>query len=188
MVSFIYKSLQYFITQRIPEIKYISLYNNQFNNSQTNRPIPYPAVLIEILPITFQNLANQMQYAEVNINLHFGTEIYNGFDRNDAMQDRSLEHLSLLDKLYVGLNRVNSEILPDEFKNEFYLQSAFNRTGLQLNLYNSVVNHSIITGKFIIYDSSAVKRYNEFELEDINVKSFYIPVTENTTVKELIIK
>ena len=108
MISSIYKSLQYFITDRISEIKYISLYNDQFNQPLENRALPMPAVLIEILPINFENLLRQVQYAEVDINIHFGTEIYSGFDRDDAKQDSSLNHLILLDKLYVGLNNVNS--------------------------------------------------------------------------------
>jgi len=175
MIASIYTTLQYFITERIPEIAYISLYNDQFNNHDSNRALPMPAVLIEILPINFENMLQQVQYAKVDVNIHFGTEIYNGFDRDDAMQDSSLEHLALLDKLYIGLNRVNSEMLPDEMKNELYMQGGFRRNSLSLNRYNSVIHHSVINGSFMIYDLSAIKTYNEIELSDIKLKTWYEP-------------
>jgi len=176
MISFIYKTLEYFITQRVPEIKYVSLYNNQFNNIEINRPINYPAVLIEILPIQFNDLLHNVQYSPVSVNIHLGTEIYNSFDRGDNNQTRSFEHLSLLDKLYIGLNRANSELLPDELKNELYIQGGFKRTGLRLNSYNTTINQSIITGNFIFFDNSAITRYNTIELEDINLTTHFYPV------------
>jgi len=175
MIGQIFSTLQYFITERIPEVKYISLYNNQFGNYEDNRQFDLPAVLIEILPINFDNLLNQVQYSEIQVNLHIGTEIYNGFDRNDKMQDRSFEHLQLLDKLFIGLNRVNSEELPEELKSEIFIQSGFRRNSVTVNPYNSVINHSVINGSFVLFDYSTVKKYNEIELTDIDVKTWYIP-------------
>lgn len=173
MIAQIFKTLQYFITERIPEIKYVSLYNNQFNQPLDNRAIPTPAILIEILPINFDNMLKGVQYSKVDINIHFGTEIYSGFDRDDKMQDSSFEHLNLLDKVYIALNRVNSEDLPDEMKNELFQQGGLKRTGVQINQYNSVLHHSIIKAKFMLFDLSAIKLYNEYELEDINLKTWY---------------
>ena len=173
MISSIYKTLQYFITERIEEIKYVSLYNDQFNRPSSNRATPTPAILIEILPINFDNLLKQAQYAQVNVNIHFGTEIVTSFDRDDAMQDTSLEHLVLLDKIYIALNRVNSNELPDEMQSDIFLQGGLKRTGLQINQYNSVMHHSIINATFMLFDLSAVKTYTELELTDINVKTWY---------------
>ncbi len=175
MIGQIYTTLQHFITERIPEIKYVTLYNNQFNQHLENRALPLPGILIEILPINFDDMLNNVQYAKVDVNIHFGTEIYNGFDRDDAMQDTSFEHLELLDKLYIGLNRVNSEDLPDEMKNELYIQGGFRRNSVTVNQYNSVIHHSVINGSFMLFDLSAVKKYTEVELKDVDLKVNYIP-------------
>ena len=175
MIASIFKTFQYFITDRLPEIKYVTLYNNQFNNSDSNRALPMPSVLIEILPINFDNMLLNVQYAKVDINIHLGTEIYNGFDRNDKMQDRSFEHLKMLDKLYITLNNVNSANLPNELKDQLFIQGSFRRNRVTLNNYNSVINHSIINGSFMLLDYSAFKLYNEYELTDINIKTWYIP-------------
>jgi len=173
MFENIFKTIQYFITERIPEIKYVSLYNDQFNRPLENRAIPTPAILIEILPINFDNLLNNVQYAKVNVNIHFGTEIVNGFDRNDAMQDSSFKHLNLLDKIYLGLNNINSNDLPDNLKSDLFIQAGLKRTGVQVLQYNSTIHHSIINASFIFFDGSAVKRYTEYELTDINSKIWY---------------
>jgi len=173
MVSNIYKMLEYFITERVPDIKYISLYNNQFNNSETNRAIPLPAVLIEILPINFNDYLSNVQYATVQVNLHLGTPIYNGFDRGDKMQDNSFKHLRLLDKLYIGLNKVNSSLLPDEYKNELFYNGIFKRNSVQFQTYNSIIHTSIISGSFAMLDKSAVDYYTMVELEDIVSDVFY---------------
>jgi len=193
MIASIFKTLQYFITERVPDIKYISLYNNQFNNSDSNRPLPMPAVLIEILPINFDDLLQNVQMSIVEVNIHLGTEIYNGFDRDDSMQDTSLDHLKLLDKLYIGLNRVNTQDLPDELKDDNYIISAgFKRNRVTLQNYNSPINHSIINGSFKMFDLSAMKKWTEYELEDIKLKSWYYPIKPegpfNPDIKELDIK
>lgn len=175
MISSIFTTLQYFITDRVEDIKYLSLYNNQFNQPDSNRALAMPAVLIEILPINFNDLLNNVQYAEIDVNIHVGTDNYTSFDRGDSMQDASLGHLQILDKLYIALNRVNSEELPEDMKSELFSQAMFKRVGVQLNQYNSSIYHSIIKGKFMFYDLSAVKRYNEYELTDIDVKYWYYP-------------
>jgi len=175
MIGFIYKLIQYYLTERVKDIKYISLYNNQFQDHVSNRSIPTPAVLIEILPINFDDLLNNVQYSKVNINIHIGTDNYNGYDRDDIMQDNSLEHLELLDKIYIALNRVTSLDLPDDLKNEMYIQGEFRRNSVTIDTYNSTIHHSIINGSFMLFDLSAVKKYQELELEDIKLKTFYIP-------------
>lgn len=175
MIANIYKTIEYFLTSRVTDLKYVSLYNDQFNNPLSNRALPMPAILIEILPITFKDLLNNVQYSEVEVNLHFGTEIVNGFDRDDSMQNNSFEYLQLLDKIYIALNNVNSQDLPDELKSDIFLQGGLVRTGLQLNQYNSTLYTAVIKAKFMLFDCSAVKQYTELELTDINLNTWYIP-------------
>jgi len=173
MVANIFKTIEYFITQRVPEIKYVSLYNNQFNNPESNRQIPLPAVLIEILPINFNDLLQNVQYAEVNVNIHLGTEIYSSFDRNDKMQDNSFNNLRMLDKLYISLNRINTSDLPPELKDELFYNAQLKRVGLQLTTTSSIIHTSIISTRFILFDTSAVQYYSEVELQDIQQSVVY---------------
>lgn len=175
MIGQIYKTIQYFVRERIPEIKHISLYNRQFDVPRDNRAFDYPALLIEIDTIPFQNQLSQVQYAQVGIKLHIGTEIYAGFDSGDSMQDSSFEHLKILDKVFIGLNRVNSKELPAEMQDPMYPQSSLRRDSIRLLTGDGVVHHSIINCSFIITDLSAMKKYTEYELSDITLNSYYKP-------------
>jgi len=112
MYKYAYQLLEYFITNNVPEIKYISLYNGQFQNIMKEREIPFPGALIEFDPIITDYYLGRVQNYEITITIHIGSEIYTGFERGDSRQDNSLDHLTLLDDVFVALDNKCTTDLP----------------------------------------------------------------------------
>lgn len=102
----IYKLVEKVITEKLPQVKYFGLYRNQFFNSSGDREIPYPAVLLEIKPITFNQQLFYNQDSIVNITLHIGMNIVNNIERGDKMLDNSLSIIELMDDIHEYLDGI----------------------------------------------------------------------------------
>jgi len=174
MFSYIYNFLRYIINNNISDIKHIDLYNNQFQNLSTNDPIPYPAVLIEIVPdAVFEQYSNKLQIAQITVNLYLGTEFASSLRSNDSKIDKSLEHLSLVDRLFKYVEGVNNNDLPDELKSTIYEIGSLHRKTVEfLTGYNTVkVTKTSFIFRFA--DASAYPTYTTVNLTDLNVTGEY---------------
>lgn len=174
MISTIYKTIAYTIKERLPEIKHFDLYNNQYNNYEDNSPIRTPAVFLEIPPINMSQLLRGVQYGAINVNIHLFIDKFRGTEFNSKGFEKSLNDINIIDKLYVALNRCNSNIIPEDKRNDLFYQGAFKRTGITFNSGSIGTGQShIITGEFILLDKSAADLYNSVELSDINLDVKY---------------
>lgn len=57
-------------------IKYVALWNNQFNVEDENISFGYPCVFIEFANITYSDYTNGVQKYQMNVYLHIGFESY----------------------------------------------------------------------------------------------------------------
>jgi len=103
MYKYLYKFIQEQLLS-ISSLKYISLFNDQFNNETEERSIPYPAVLVEFLPYEPLFYLNRYSTGTMEVVIHVGSEIITGLEYGDKLQDNSLEHLSLVDDIYKVLD------------------------------------------------------------------------------------
>lgn len=168
MYKHLYLLFQYNIKAYIPEIKYVSLYNRQFDNIQGEREYPFPACLVEILPMTFDNIGNFNQTTIANVRLHVGTEIYEGLEFGDSQQNDALDHLSLLDKFHYVLNNIatDTSYVPENTTlsgitydyTGFYIQSC-RRKGTQTYYSQSSVRTSTIDFELFLLDQTAEPEY-----------------------------
>lgn len=95
----IYNICEHIINQ-LPQVKYFGLYRNQFNNSNKDREINYPAVLLEIKPIVFNQQLGYNQDATVTISLHVGMQVVNNIEKGDKKLDNSLDMIELIDDIH----------------------------------------------------------------------------------------
>lgn len=107
----IYNLVQKVITDKLPQVKYFGLYRNQFNKNTTDREINYPAVLLQIQPVNFNQQLNWNQDAVCNIVLHIGMEIVNNLEKGDKMIDKSVDLLELVD----DINEVFDGLIGQEY-------------------------------------------------------------------------
>lgn len=124
----IYKIVEKNISQ-ISEIKYFGLFRNQFTNVTNEREINYPAVLLEIKPITFKQQLMYNQDAVVNITLHIGMQIVNNIEKGDKMLDNSLNMIQLMDRIYEYMDGIRYDDIISTGTTETHVSiGSFTRT------------------------------------------------------------
>ena len=169
MFQAIYKLFEYILKTNVEEIKYISLYSNQFNRENESDRISYPAAFLEIVPLETTQWLDSVQYSTVTVRLHIVSEFYTTFKDSDKLLDKSFEHLALLDKIYLMFNEKNDLDIPEEFYNNSYITiGKMVRTGVDLSRDFGIKKDSIINFQFFLTDNSASaeKTYVEFTSQD----------------------
>lgn len=104
----IYNFFEDVITTRLSEVKYVGLFRNQFTNVGKDRPIDYPAILVQIDPLTFKQLQGCVQTSKMSVTLHVGMQIVNNIERGDKTVDNSWDYLDLMDRVWDAFDGINS--------------------------------------------------------------------------------
>ena len=160
MFQSIYKLFQYIITTYVKEVKYFSLYSNQFNRERESERINYPSVFLEILPAETKQYLNSVQYSIMNVRLHIVSEFNTSFNSTDKMLDTSFEHLALLDKIHIMFNNVSFLSIPKEFyDNDNYNIGKIVRNGIEVSRDFGSKKDSIVSFQFYLTDLSAEDEY-----------------------------
>jgi hypothetical protein len=96
----LYTALKDEIQTRLPEIKYVALFNNQFihsNGVQRNEnAFLYPCVLLEFSQSNFRDLSQGVQQFDITVTTHLGFESY---------KDEDTDVLRLKQELYKVVQR-----------------------------------------------------------------------------------
>lgn len=162
---------QYNIQKYLKEVRYVSLYNRQFENIQEEREFDYPAVLIEILPINYDNILGFNQTSIVNVRLHVGTTIYEGLELGDSQQNDALNHLNILDKLHLYLNNVATD--------DYYLPSGTTTSGITYDYQDFYIQSCRRKASNTTYSQSSLR------VSTIDFELFVLDKTAATIFTEL---
>lgn len=96
----LYIALKKEIETKLPEIKKVGLYNNQFENESTENAFGYPCVFIQFQSNGFKELTNGVQQFDMTITTHLGFESY---------KDEDTDILRLKQDLFKVVNRFRNE-------------------------------------------------------------------------------
>lgn len=162
------------VTNELPEIKYVGLFRNQFMNQSKERPINYPALLIEIPSVDFEQNTGYSQFADVNIIFHIGMQVINNIERGDKMVDNSLHYIELVDRIwnvfdgisdgedtyknstkdYITLNQFvrTNQILNQTTANSIWYSKTTYRTRVYMEHYENGGIDIVLSGTTINYD------------------------------------
>jgi|GEM_PF-4630913 len=138
------------IQQQCPEVKYIDLFNDQFNYEQEEDAFNTPAVLVEFAPFETRSLSEGRQDMEIPFILHVGTEQYEEASSREELshRTRALEHLNTIDSVSKALHRFGKGIGGDIV-----------RTGFETDVnHNNMYVHKI-SFKLRLVDDIALARY-----------------------------
>lgn len=132
------------ITNELTEVKYVGLYRNQFLNIQKERPIDFPAILLEIPPINFEQYPGYIQQADVDLIFHVGMQVISNIERGDKKLDNSFEYLALLDRIYEVFDGMSDDSTYSGSTASNITLNTFTRINQQLNIPNSSLWYSKI--------------------------------------------
>ena len=105
----IYKAICERISQQVPEVKHIDLWNNNIAVLSGGAVWPRPAVFVEFETIEWRQQQNRARMADIAVRLHIVTDAvsYNG--STDPKQDTSLAFLDLLNKVNAAMQGLRGE-------------------------------------------------------------------------------
>lgn len=105
----IYKAICDRISQQVPEVKHIDLWNNNIAVLSGGAVWPRPAVFIEFETIEWRQQQNRARMADIAVRLHIVTDAvsYNG--STDPKQDTALAFLDLLNKVNAAMQGLRGE-------------------------------------------------------------------------------
>ena len=105
----IYKAICERISQQVPEVKHIDLWNNNIAVLSGGAVWPRPAVFVEFETIEWRQQQNRVRMADVAVRLHVVTDAvsYNG--STDPKQDTALAFLDLLNKVNTAMQGLRGE-------------------------------------------------------------------------------
>ena len=108
MINQFYEALLAQLQTKVPGIKFIDFWNNQFDmlNTEDEIPFNFPAVFIEIDPIEWQTLADSSQQSPAVIIMHLGVETLQETSNQELLATRAagMNHLPLVQDISKALH------------------------------------------------------------------------------------
>lgn len=147
------------------ELKYIDLYNSQYNNMDREYPFDSPAVFVEYIINGAEQLAQHTQNLEATIRIHMVHHIY--MDTQDGAAATSMnafEFFDLADKLQKGLHGFTP------FYNNKQLSSTLLRTSAMQDTNHDALIVFLMDYNCRIYDNEAFagNNYEDYTLTKID--------------------
>jgi len=170
MFGYIYEFLVYMIKEKFIDIKHIDLFNNQYENAKESDSMPYPSVLIDIIPNEeFKQHSNKMQSCIVTVDLYLGSEFSSSLRANNKDLTKAIDYLKLVDKLFIGLEGVSNNDLPQSLRSEVYEIGTLHRQKVELLNNFSTLKVSKTSFIFKFADISARNQYIMQNLNSIDI-------------------
>lgn len=95
---------------KIPEIKYIDLWNHNVEFIEQEDNWERPAVFVELCPINWEATVAGMRYVtEAKVNLHVVTDWIGSSAASSEQREESLQVFDLLEKIHTALADVDGE-------------------------------------------------------------------------------
>ena len=95
---------------KIPEIKYIDMWNHNVEFIEQEDNWERPAVFVEFAPINWEATMAGMRYVtEAKVNLHVVTDWVGSSAADSEQREESLQVFDLLEKIHMALADVNGE-------------------------------------------------------------------------------
>lgn len=105
----IYKAISERITEKVPEIKHIDLWNNNIAALSGGAVWPRPAVFVEFETIEWRQAQNRVRMADVAVRLHIITDAVSYSGSTDPKQDSALKFFDLLNKVNAAMQNLQGE-------------------------------------------------------------------------------
>jgi hypothetical protein len=157
--SDLYLELAEKVNENMPKIQWIDLWHEQVNYLSSEHPFPTPAVFISfnMLEAEDQGLLAQNCNTQIDFRLYYETfdDTYTGSYNQESALD-FLRELTNIHKLFHGTSGEHY----NEMRRIAMVDEASGNAG---NLYR-------ISFACNVYDDSAIKQYNETEVNEIAIK------------------
>lgn len=174
------------IRARVPEVKHIDLYNEQYLKQSEESPILTPAVFVQFSALPWQNQGDGTQEApDAEITLHLVADDYEDtWQANDAniADSPAMRWIALIEKLHKAFNNFSpialylppgAATLPDDAPSgsnapvaqTVWLSTDWQRSGQEPDTDADHLRVEKLTYSMCLFDYSATDFYNFIEVQ-----------------------
>lgn len=165
MLTYPYHLIKNRVTSKVPELKEIDWFLNQYDPSGPGIIYTAPGLYIEFLPFDTQSLGGGVQMAAAEFRMHLVSD--NVFDNDKRIRKTTpTDHANLIDKTYNAVYKYRG-LLSDlpEFaalagtENDFRLINSIDRTGVVPPHNLSGLMVTVQSFRCVLYDHTATKAW-----------------------------
>lgn len=109
MRKVVYKAITDRIKSTVPEVRFISLWNQNTEQLEKQRAFRFPAVFVEFEAIQWSQLTRGARAADLRVRLHIVTETLAGPEDGGKYQDRALEHFDLIERIDAAMQGLSGK-------------------------------------------------------------------------------
>lgn len=99
----IYQAIAERLRGKVPDVKYISLWNRNTEQLSKQMAFRMPAVFVEFEPVTWSQYTQGVRSADVRVRLHIVTETLATPEYGGRYQDKALAHLELIENISAAI-------------------------------------------------------------------------------------
>lgn len=148
------------IAQKVPDIKYIDLWNEQLAELQSATAFPTPSLFVEFEQFEYNQNANHVTQADIGIRIHVITRtiLPAGSSLRNRIAENTLQFLDLLDEV----NRALASLSGEHFSTLMHTTSATNHNHAELI---ESIERYVTRG----LDTSAIRQAERIRLTDMEI-------------------
>lgn len=105
----IFQAIAERVAKRVPEVRFIDLWNDNIAALGGGAVWPTPAVFVEFETIEWGQLGNAARAADVGVRLHIVTRAVLTNGHTDKRQDEALAYLDLIDRVNAAMQGLSGE-------------------------------------------------------------------------------
>lgn len=146
------------ITEKIPEVRWVDLWHNQVNFLTEEHPFPTPATFLSYRILKTKDVGNKVQEVTLQVDTYFYYETFADTYVGGINQESALDFVRVNGKIYAIFQATDGE----NYSSMTRIGFGPVDTGNAGNLYRTSFS-------CIVMDYSALKPYDDHELEEIDI-------------------
>lgn len=154
--------------QTIPAITWIDLWHNQVGFMVEEHPFPVPAVFIALRMVNADDLGEQVQDANIQVDLYYFYETFADTFKGSYNQESALDYLKTITDIHKLLHGTTA----DNWSEMRRIGFSFVDTGSAGNLYKISFSCKVI-------DSTAMKEWDNIVPGDLSIGAGRTPYEQN---------
>ncbi len=154
----IFQAIANTVTQKVTDIKYIDLWNEQLAETTSSTAFPTPSLFVEFEQFEYNQNANHVTQADIGIRIHVITRTVLANGTTDRRMEAALGFLDLID----SVNRALCSLAGEHFSTLMHTTSATNHNHAELI---ESIERYVTRG----LDTSAIRQAERIRLTDIEI-------------------
>lgn len=105
----IFKAICDRLTEKVPDVAFIDIWNDNVNALNGGTAFPFPAVFVEFETIEWRQQGNSARMGDVAVRLHIVTRAVVANGSTDSRMEEALAYFDLIDRINAAMQRLSGE-------------------------------------------------------------------------------